>query len=62
MVAQNGWDWDFGYGAHVAEDYGVTKIPVTIFIDASGSVAFHQVGYMEKEAFVAQLEQLLPAS
>jgi len=60
MVAKEGWPWDFGYGEHIVEAYGVTKIPVTIFIDASGAISFTQTGYMDKDAFKAQLEQILP--
>jgi hypothetical protein len=60
MVAAEGWHWDFGYGEHIAEAYGVSKIPVTIFIDAGGTMTHIQTGYMEKDAFVYQLERILP--
>jgi len=60
MVEAEGWEWDFGYGAHVAEAYDVTMIPVTIFIDAQGTITHIQTGYMEKDAFVYQLERILP--
>lgn len=59
LVKQKGWDWDFGYGEHIVEAYGVTKIPVTIFIDANGAVTFTQTGYMDKAAFTEQLQRIL---
>jgi len=59
MVAKEGWAWDFGYGEHIVEAYDVTKIPVTVFIDANGAISFTQTGYMEKQAIIDQLERIL---
>ena len=46
-------------GGHIADDYGITGVPETIFIDKDGNVAHIQIGPIEKPQLYSLLEKLI---
>jgi peroxiredoxin len=59
FVKQQGYTMPFAIDKNGADTYGVTGIPMTLFIDRSGSIVQKVVGGMDKETFEANLAKIL---
>jgi len=61
LVQQAGYSWDF---ASTTDDisglYGISAIPLTIFIDPRGRIVDQQLGGMDRATFKEKLAKILP--
>jgi thiol-disulfide isomerase/thioredoxin len=59
FVQQQGWTMPFAIDVSGAQTYGVTGIPMTLFIDKSGNIVEKVVGGMDKDTFEKNLARIL---
>lgn len=52
---------DVGEEQELAQELGVTSVPVTFFISAGGKIVSRKTGLMPEKAIVAEIENLLNA-
>ena len=50
---------DVGEEQELAQELGVTNVPVTFFISADGEIVNRKTGLMPEKAIVAEIENLL---
>lgn len=59
LVQQNGYNWLFALSDGTAQEYGVSAIPTTLFIDRSGKIVDRAVGGMDVNEFESKLGKIL---
>ncbi len=59
FVKQNGYSWVFANDSDGAKRYGVSAIPLTLFISRMGDIVEKQEGSMDKATFEAKLAKIL---
>jgi thiol-disulfide isomerase/thioredoxin len=60
LVLQQGYSWDFASTTDdISSLYGISAIPLTLFIDARGRIVDQQLGGMDRSTFEEKLAKIL---